>query len=156
MIRHRLPDFETLNAELRTIILQNREDSEGIKATNKNGGWHSDYFDGECEEPAVQRLLSHVTRLAPVPARVFMLWANVNTKGQYNAPHRHGAVDEWSGFYVVEAGEPGSGRTVFPSETVEPENGFLTLFPANLEHSVEPYDGSGTRITVAFNLRATP
>jgi hypothetical protein len=32
----------------------------------------------------------------------------------------------------------------------------MILFPGWLSHSVEPWDGGGTRISVAMNIRAAP
>ncbi len=37
-------------------------------------------------------------------------------------------------------------------ECVTPEAGTMVLFPSWLMHSVAPYAGSGTRISVAFNF----
>jgi hypothetical protein len=37
---------------------------------------------------------------------------------------------------------------------VKPKDGLLVLFPGWLSHSVEPWQGSGERISVAMNIRA--
>jgi hypothetical protein len=37
---------------------------------------------------------------------------------------------------------------------IEPKAGMLVLFPAWLSHSVEPWQGTGQRISVAMNIRA--
>jgi hypothetical protein len=37
---------------------------------------------------------------------------------------------------------------------IKPKAGLLILFPAWLSHSVEPWEGSGDRISVAMNIRA--
>jgi uncharacterized protein (TIGR02466 family) len=103
-------------------------------------------------------------------------WANINRDGALNVPHVHTRDSTmWAGIYYVQAGSAGSngsgGRTKFqdrslvPKETlrnpdpferefaVVPKEGLMVLFPGTLWHYVEPYHGSGPRITVAFNLR---
>jgi len=37
---------------------------------------------------------------------------------------------------------------------IAPSEGRMVLFPGWLSHSVEPWEGSGTRISVALNIRA--
>lgn len=39
---------------------------------------------------------------------------------------------------------------------MRPESGRIVIFPAWLSHSVRPYRGSGTRISIAANLSAVP
>ena len=39
---------------------------------------------------------------------------------------------------------------------IAPRPGLMVLFPAWLSHSVEPWDGTGSRISVAMNIRAKP
>jgi uncharacterized protein (TIGR02466 family) len=100
-------------------------------------------------------------------------WINVNGRGDYNAPHYHPG-NTWSGVYYIRTGSgvpnhPTSGRIEFidprtrcevgPSDGVghagsvwiSPTDGMLLIFPSYLEHYVHPYQGSGERITLAFN-----
>jgi uncharacterized protein (TIGR02466 family) len=103
-------------------------------------------------------------------------WANVNEKGHFNRTHNHiGAWSFFSGVYYVNVGDIENttalgGRTRFEDWTrvaididqdtdvnrrdliMHPKNGRMLLFPANLMHSVETYQGSAQRITIAFNL----
>lgn len=100
-------------------------------------------------------------------------WSNVNPTGGYNQPHHHIAGNTLlSGFYYVDLGgcedRNFAGRTVFQDRSgvarrvgkdplareyaVVPKPGTLVLFPAALYHYVEPYRGTGLRISVAFNL----
>jgi uncharacterized protein (TIGR02466 family) len=99
-------------------------------------------------------------------------WSNVNPPGGYNQPHNHIAGDTLlSGFYYVDLGgceeREYAGRTIFQDRSgialkgqdplsreyaVVPKPGVLVLFPAALMHYVEPYRGTGLRISVAFNL----
>jgi uncharacterized protein (TIGR02466 family) len=102
-------------------------------------------------------------------------WANVNEYGDYNRTHIH-SNNHWSGVYYVDIGQPTAslvpngaiefldprpavgvfdlpGVTASGTWTIQPETGLMLLFPSWLRHSVLPYFGEGTRITVAFNLR---
>ena len=40
-----------------------------------------------------------------------------------------------------------------PNIPFTPATGHLLLFPSWLEHRVEPFDGPGERISIAFNVR---
>lgn len=119
---------------------------------------------------------------APVrPAWRVSAWANVNATGHANVAHYHGGAF-WSGTYYVDDGgcaadpslggefemlDPrgpgpgmyapqlkftGDGASVGAAETIRPKPGLLILFPSWLLHQVRPYRGTGTRISVAFNL----
>jgi hypothetical protein len=83
----------------------------------------------------------------------------LNRAGDSNAPHHHGLVPgHWTAIYYVDAGDGPPARTAFhshehapPTLYVEPSPGLMLLFPAYTCHSVEPYHGTGERITLAFN-----
>jgi len=83
----------------------------------------------------------------------------------------------WSAVYYVRAGEGEGGQLVLHDPRmpalrmhapalrfidmgpdvrteIEPRSGLLVLFPAWLMHSVEPWHGEGSRISVAMNIRA--
>jgi hypothetical protein len=101
-------------------------------------------------------------------------WINVNGPGDYNMPHYHPG-NTWSGVYYIRTGSdvpnrPTSGRIEFidprtrcdalgpkdglrhsGSIWISPVDGMLLIFPSYLEHYVHPYQGSGERITLAFN-----
>jgi len=102
-------------------------------------------------------------------------WANVNRRGHANKRHSHPGCF-LSGTYYVDVGEVGltagcGGRFRFhdpraaasvltpataaaaSSEAeISPEAGMMLLFPSWMPHSVERYDGAGSRISIAFNL----
>lgn len=102
-------------------------------------------------------------------------WANVCRRGNYHRAHCH---PNWhiSAAYYVNAGKPvadkpnsGSFEFLDPRagsrmQTLEgtsfgrphliyPESGQLLLFPSWMEHAVNAYQGSGHRISIAFNMR---
>ncbi|MGE0735419.1 MAG: putative 2OG-Fe(II) oxygenase [Alphaproteobacteria bacterium] len=102
-------------------------------------------------------------------------WANVNRHGNYNVAHTHPNT-HWSMVYYVEMGEPEPGHrlngiiefrdprpraTGFPgldfgqAWRITPEAGLFLVFPAWLEHMVHPFFGTGTRISLAINVRFT-
>ncbi len=118
---------------------------------------------------------------APIAWKVHA-WANVNRSGDANARHVHGGAVWSGIFYVDDGGVAGGDalggalalwdpRGALPlmyapaakltapgsvnaglAELHYPKTGQLLLFPSWLPHSVEPYRGGATRISVAFNL----
>ena len=109
-------------------------------------------------------------------------WANVNRLGASNVRHMHPGGIWSGSFYVddggIDGGEQLGGAIEFCdprgplplmaaptvklaiagctsaglSERIFPKAGMLLMFPSWLEHGVMPYSGTGTRISIAFNL----
>lgn len=111
--------------------------------------------------------------VAPVQWKVYA-WANVNRPGDFNRVHVHPA-STWSGTYYVDPGDPtgdaaplhlfdpcqGRAVTFLPkvvrdSVFIHPKPGLMVLFPSYVPHMVFPHEGSGMRISIAFNLRKEP
>jgi uncharacterized protein (TIGR02466 family) len=111
--------------------------------------------------------------VVPVEWKVYA-WANVNRAGDFNNVHVHPA-STWSGTYYVDVGDPTDGaaplhlsdpcqgraltflpKVVHGSVHVHPKPGLMVLFPSYVPHMVFPHEGTGTRISVAFNLRKEP
>ncbi|MEQ8345825.1 MAG: TIGR02466 family protein [Sneathiellaceae bacterium] len=116
------------------------------------------------------------------PAWRVHAWANVNRAGQWNDLHAHPGNFWSAAYYVDDGGaadDPSLGgafeihdpRGLTPAMYApglvfampegdaagagmmfRPRAGEMFLFPAWLNHSVHPYSGSGTRISIAFNL----
>jgi uncharacterized protein (TIGR02466 family) len=103
-------------------------------------------------------------------------WANVSGEGAFNMPHVHGGTF-WACVYYVRVGEGEGGQLVLHDPRmpglrmhapgvrfrnmgpelraeIQPAAGLMVLFPGWLSHSVEPWQGSGERISVAMNIRA--
>ena len=109
-------------------------------------------------------------------------WANLNRAGHANESHTHPGCFWSGCYYVDDGGiaenpslegefEINDPRGAAPvmyapklsfalpgcqsmgaSELVRPHAGLMLIFPSWLPHSVRPYLGDGTRISVAFNL----
>ena len=178
-----IPGLAPRRAGLVQAILQQREESEGIKRSN-SGGWHSTYDLHETEVPEIKWLVEQVTKVGKnciahaikVDKKLIQmmnLWANVNEAGDWNAPHAH-FPSQWSGVCYIQINEqaeelrrsPADGNIFFMnplplgplhrrpiSTNVRPENGRMLMFPAYLVHMVAPHFDDTPRISVAFNFR---
>ena len=136
-----LPNFEILNKNLLTNILNWRDrDNSGVKRSNAIG-WHSDidmhkreeYFDIVEELKKMQleifELEHYDTKTEP---SLGTMWANVSPKFSYNRSHVHpGAL--WSGVYYVKAPK-NSGSICF----VDPRPGPCVLDPAYCTEKKRP------------------
>ena len=119
-------------------------------------------------------LAEHGQEMSPIQWAVYA-WANVNRTGDFNQTHTHPA-STWSGTYYVDSGDP-DGTSGTPLQVMEPSPGrvmsflpkllpssiyllprpgLIVLFPSYVPHMVLPHGGSGTRISIAFNLRREP
>jgi len=109
-------------------------------------------------------------------------WANLNGPGDINRSHTHmmGGC-HWSGVYYVQIPERTQGGRLILQDRVLDENtgprpfwrtpmlhddpfacgrevaidpvpGEVVLFPSSMHHRVEPFTGSGGRISLAFNI----
>ena len=102
-------------------------------------------------------------------------WMNVNRAGDFNVLHCHPGCFVSATYYVKLPAEMRGGEIVFRDprgpavamyETPKielpwvgtgtgipyaPSTGMLILFPSWLEHRVEPFEGEGERISIAFN-----
>lgn len=96
-------------------------------------------------------------------------WANIHDRCGHNQPHIHREVMLSGCFYLRTP--PGSGALVFNDprpgplhstawgsgmnrwerRAVRPHAGLLLIFPAWLEHAVEPHEGDVPRLSIAVN-----
>lgn len=103
-------------------------------------------------------------------------WANLCRNGSYNKIHNHPDCT-WSGVYYVTLGDtdpdapPEAGKiefldprmgatdispdgaTAFPKMVIDPKPGMMVIFPCWLYHYVNPFQGRGERLSIAFNIR---
>ncbi len=125
----------------------------------------------------VQAYLNHFRPEGGKKSDVFRLrgWINVNQPGDFNTLHSHPGCFVSATYYVRIPPELRGGEIYFRDprgpavamyETPDidlpwvgngvgipftPATGHLLIFPSWLEHSVEPFEGSGERISIAFN-----
>jgi uncharacterized protein (TIGR02466 family) len=131
----------------------------------------------ECMEEHVRGFLNHFRPESRRREDSFRLrgWINVNRAGDYNRLHCHPGSFVSATYYVRVPEDMKGGNIVFRDprgpavamyETPDielpwvgdgvgvpfaPAPGLLLLFPSWLEHSVEPFEGTGERISIAFN-----
>jgi len=183
LVTDQLPQAETLNAELAPLILAKMAGDKGMEVSNR-GGWHSQRDLGDWGGDAWRRILQHALALAdahtdkPKTGCAWQTdaWANVSADGHFNMPHVHGGTF-WSAVYYVALCEGLGGELVLHDPrmpalqmhapgvrfrglgaegevAITPKPGLMVLFPGWLAHSVEPWQGTGQRISIAMNLRA--
>ena len=184
VITDELRGAEALNAELEGIILARRAEDSGHKLSNRGGWQSRHdlaRWGGEAGKRLIDHALaladSHTLGGTTGKSRWRCeAWANVSGPGHFNTPHVHSATF-WSAVYYVAIGNGKGGELVLHDprmpglimhapnlrfrglgpdvETrIEPMPGLMVLFPGWLSHSVEPWQGSGNRISVAMNIRA--
>ena len=146
------------------------------------GGWHSDcnLFDHDIFKELSSDILSIAkqslssflnTRYSEVSGgspnlRFTEMWANVNTKTNFNAHHIHEGI--LSGVFYLKVPE-NSGRLILSNPAVrsdahyirckdyavDPERLALIFFPSWLMHYVEPSNNDEERISISFNIDST-
>jgi uncharacterized protein (TIGR02466 family) len=173
-----------LNRALEEHILSKREKDQGLKLSNRGGWQSTHDFvrwSGEAGRAVIKRACelatAHVVRRDGGPPRWRVdAWANISGPGSFNMPHVHGGT-YWAAVYYVRVGEGEGGELVLHDPRmpglrmhapgirfnnagpelraeIKPKEGLMVLFPGWLSHSVEPWQGSGERISVAMNIRA--
>lgn len=181
-----LEDPAELNAELETAILARMASDPGLRLSNQGGWQSTHdllAWAGEAGQRIIRHAAALATANTSAAHGSGMrwavdAWANVSTTGASNRAHVHGG-SFWSAVYYVQVGEGKGGALVLhdprmpalrmhaPSlrfrdcgsevfASILPKAGLMVLFPAWLSHSVEPWEGSGTRISIAMNIRAGP
>lgn len=181
-----LPDANEINPLLEGQILAKRAEDQGLKLSNRGGWQSQHDFvrwSGDAGRTvikhAVQLASACAQRVDGTPPRwAIEAWANVGGPGAFNMPHIHGGT-YWSAVYYVRIGDGDGGelvlhdprmpglrmhapqlrfRNIGPDVKVKilPKEGLMLLFPGWLSHSVEPWSGSGQRISIAMNIRAGP
>jgi uncharacterized protein (TIGR02466 family) len=181
-----LDDAAKLNEELEAAILARRAADPGLRLSNRGGWQSKRDFPewaGGAGRILVEHALKlaneHTIAARGVPTGWAVdVWANANESGNFNMPHVHGGTF-WSVVYYVSVGEMSGGELVLHDPRmpglrmhapnlrfkdmgpdlqipIRPRDGRMILFPAWLWHSVEPGEGSGTRLSIAMNIRAKP
>jgi hypothetical protein len=132
-----------LNTDLRLRILAHSRETRGEQKSN-SGGWHSGTgqleFLGDLRIPIIRQIYECADEAT-----------------------RRVLAESASPPVAIELTDPCMGRanTVLPfllpsSVAIRPRAGLMILFPGYLSHAVQVQRGSGTRISIAFNLRKEP
>ena len=163
VLKYLWPDSETLNAELRRVIMAKMASSPGVVDSNE-GGWHSARDLPTWEDAAIARLIDRVRSMVrelvaltvPDPSAGHLEgweiegWANVNTRGALNKSHHHagGRTNRnlWSGiYYVDDGGRPTdaahAGVTKFEDRSGVPKEILRCADPFERELTVVPTPG---------------
>ena len=178
----KVDNHESLNADLIPKIYALRDSNKsGVYLSNVHG-WQSELSIQLMAEfePLNRQILGALTQIArflkyhPDSQIIMQAWANINKKGAYNLVHNHPNC-HLSGAYYVKTPEnsggiffddprvqacmclpPSEGKTPYAHNKVRlaPEAGKMYVFPAWLEHGVEPNESDEDRITVGFNAVA--
>jgi|TARA_R110001592_G_scaffold144045_1_gene367045 uncharacterized protein (TIGR02466 family) len=167
------------NKYLEKHILKWKEEDKGMQRTNVNG-WHSlDNMQTKKEyQPLIedlykaQKIIYEKENYLSEPI-LGSMWANINFSEGYNKPHMH-PNSLWSGVYYVKTPnncgdlkieDPKSvSLMVMPNRkeplpsyaereiNYKPVAGRLIMFPAYLNHCVEPNKSNDIRISISFNF----
>ena len=164
----------TFNEDFTGWIRGEIEKNKSVRKSNR-GGWQSDLYKPEGEfEPLIKQITEFCKHL-PLNIKeitIPQLWVNVNKRNDWNLIHQHGQYD-LSGTYYVKVPKD-SGRLVFRDprpaamsnkffvsrydkgelKNVNVIEGMLGIWPAYLDHFVEPSNTDEERISISFDIIA--
>jgi uncharacterized protein (TIGR02466 family) len=179
----KLPNFSVRSAAVVQQLYRLKDADKGVVRSNQ-GGWHSSDDLHLTEHPDCKWLIYRILQVSTNviknfedgrefrDIRLVSAWANINYRGNWNAPHEH-LPCTWSGVFYVDAGEQPEespagvldGQILFfdpmplgrewkrpPAISYKPVTGTMLIFPSFLTHMVAPYFGEKPRISIAFNL----
>jgi uncharacterized protein (TIGR02466 family) len=168
------------NQKLEQDIIAWSNRDKGIQRTNVNG-WHStsdmaNYPEYKELVTILFKAQQHIYKEEHLDSEPFLgnMWANINPPGGYNRTHIH-PNSLWSGVYYVKTPKncghlkledprsvslmtrprqvPGEQPSRLWREVhYEPVAGRLIMFPAWLNHCVDPNQSNDVRISVSFNF----
>ena len=178
-------DRESFNAALLDKIYKMRDkDPAGVSNTNIRG-WQSpnnlqtleEFQDINLRIIQVCQAIAQSQHFMPNLGFQHQAWININPPGASNKIHYH-ANCHFSGIYYISLKAPECGSiffrdprvasrmmtypattpTEFTSEEVrmDPEEGRIYVFPGWLEHGVEENKSNADRVSIAFNVLASP
>ena len=175
--RHMIPKLEK-------FAYEEEKKKSCRNVSNVNGGHQTPFLAIE-DEPLYKELINILTpKIRSVVYKfnyvdnsqieILQCWININRKGQLNMPHTHPKCD-FAGIYYIKSDEKTPIGFKNPDVLVKEErfkskehnaynapfvmyhpkiNDFL-IFPAHIEHWVEPNFTDTDRIALAFNVKIT-
>jgi len=184
VIVEELGDAAQLNAELEAVILARMQSDPGVRLSNLGGwqsqhnltAWAGDAGQRIVRSAAALATANTSAALDSGIAWSIDAWANVSDSGASNRSHVHGG-SFWSAVYYVRVGAGDGGELMLHDPRmpalrmhapnlrfkdggpevfvpIKPKAGLMILFPAWLSHSVQPWEGGESRISIAMNIRA--
>ena len=165
----------TFNEDFTSWILGVKEKEKSVRKSNR-GGWQSELYkpDNEMFKPLVNEIEEFCKHLPLNIKKTYIeqLWVNVNTKGNWNTIHQHGQyhlsgtyyvkVPKDSGGIVFRDPRPGALGNIFMIDRFDKGEfkrmnimeGLLAIWPAYLDHLVEPSETDEERISISFDIFA--
>tara|TARA_Y100000401_G_C8235487_1_gene180295 strand:+ start:20 stop:610 length:591 start_codon:yes stop_codon:yes gene_type:complete len=173
----KVSNYKNLNKKLKSEIYMMREkNSLGIDRSNR-GGWHSKdifvYQDSDDRLKNISTILSkfYSEKILKNKKQVVVsaIWANINTKGNFNTPHTHPG-SHYSGCYYVKVPKNSGNlyfidrgtsltppfnqyKKVYDEIEIKPEEGMLYLWTSELAHRVGVSKSDEDRISISFNFQ---
>ena len=165
----------TFNEDFTSWILGVKEKEKSVIKSNR-GGWQSELYkpDNEMFKPLIDEIKEFCVHLPLNIKKVHIeqLWVNVNKKSDWNIIHQHGQY-HLSGTYYVKVPK-NSGHIVFRDprpaaisnvffvnrfdkgefKRINLMEGLLAIWPAYLDHFVEPNQTDEERISISFDIVA--
>ena len=108
------------NEEIKSRCLDTRSNEpEGVRKSNRGGGWHSDSHDEMTNYGSEKLIKSHlhslfdqsINQVIDGELELVNYWININGKGAYNVKHNHPQA-HFSGVYYVHCPQ-NSGEIIF-------------------------------------------
>lgn len=119
-------------------------------------GWQSLQWKDTASIPWAASLLDLCLTTAGLEPPFKHIWFNISPTKAYHSWHSHGGAKQVGVYYLKTPYDCGNieFRHDTQTQTIEPQQGLLLIFPARLEHRVLENRSSEDRITLAFNLGA--
>ncbi|HUE78080.1 MAG TPA: TIGR02466 family protein [Sphingomicrobium sp.] len=178
-----LADSAELNTSLEGAILERMRSDPGLRLSNFGGWQSNHdltAWSGDAGQRVIRHAAALATSNTAAQGKAGMswsidAWANVSASGASNRSHIHGG-SYWSAVYYVAVGEGEGGELMLHDPrmpalrmhapnlrfkdggpevvaSIKPKAGMMILFPAWLSHSVQPWVGGESRISIAMNIR---
>ena len=172
-----------LNSAIKYCL--NLKSKSPSRVISNRGGWQGDsLYDNDIQDTPLMPFFNEIDNytkeaffeLGIDPAPKFCgAWVNINKKNDYNLPHIHPVASLSGVFYLTQnnsaivfnreasvsnhhltwLGSNNNTPLSYTKVSYTPKQGDFLLFPAWLEHFVEPSQNDEERISIAFNYSYT-
>ena len=179
-----LDSTRELIPKLEKYSLHQEKYKSGRNVSNINGGHQTPFISLEDEPlykdlidrlaPKIRNVVYQFNYVDNSQIEILQCWININRKGHLNMPHTHPKCD-FAGIYYIKSDE----KTPIgfknpdvlvreekfkckeynsyngPSHMYYPKTNDFIMFPAHIEHWVDPNRSDTPRIALAFNVKIT-